>query len=231
MDNTVLENVWYKPAVFAVNGVLYAAGGYDEDRQTYASAVFSLDTTNETAMWEKVYPSMRWQMSQMKSVIVHGDTAFLTGGFGPYIDDEGIKRGPKVSSQLWSWRPGDQQWKILPEFTDARMAHCSVTDGVNLIWVTGGKIKNSNSDKQLSSVEEYDISKKVWRKRAPLPIPLAYHQCLYMNKMIIVTGGQTDGENVYSDNIYIYTPETDVWSTSNEGLLEPLVGHMMFYVP
>ena len=96
-----------------------------------------------------------------------------------------------------------------------------VSDGSKFLYVVGG----GNDTHNVNTVERYNSQSKTWKYLTTIPIALQYHNCVYMNGTIIVTGGMNGG--VIVNTIYLYTVATDTWTKSTTVLQEPVFQHAM----
>ena len=90
-------------------------------------------------------------------------------------------------------------------------------DGSKKVIVTGGL----SSGVQIVDTEELDLANPTqWTTGSPLPKALDRGSTVQFRKSFLLVGGYTknDGFNFYSDLIYEYNLDLDVWNTRNERL-------------
>ncbi len=100
----------------------------------------------------------------------------------------------------------------------------AVSDGVQFIYVLCGR---NTVDNSLDSVERYDIQQNSWTLLNPLPIRDFSPACLYIDGIIIVSGGKDGTAN---KDIYLYFITSNNWVISSTHLTAGIPGHALCLV-
>ncbi|MDH5181790.1 MAG: hypothetical protein OEZ39_03145 [Gammaproteobacteria bacterium] len=104
----------------------------------------------------------------------------------------------------------DNAWTTITPINGARagMSSCSYQDN---IYIFGGTDFHT-------TVEMLDIATNTWYTRTPLTTPRRYGSaCAVIQDKIYVIGGYKDlsSTNLYLNNVEVYSPDSDSWSTAS----------------
>ncbi len=130
---SIVDNTWQqlpntsrtldRPAVFIHNDMLYAA--YDRDIRSLELS----QVNGEAHSWSKEEITLPHGVKGHSAVVSVGDRVYIFGEYGEY------------SKSVIYWRPGtDESLESVADMNVARYPSdlCSVTDGVDRIWVMAG---------------------------------------------------------------------------------------------
>ncbi|CAJ0578652.1 unnamed protein product, partial [Mesorhabditis spiculigera] len=122
---------------------------------------------------------------------------FALGG----IKDEG-NNWPTVEI----FDPHTQDWHFLRDLDIQRSHGFSVAVSKMSFYISGGFNK---SKERCATVEVYDFLSNTLKQVAPMPLVLSNHSSAFLDGLLYVLGGTTDGG--WTDRLYVYDPENDVW--------------------
>ncbi len=162
---SVVNNTWQQlpdipihtrnsPVVFIHHDTMYAA--YNKD-------IWSLELSkvNGTAnSWSKENITLPHYVYGHNAVVSVGDRVFIFSEYGDH--------GRAFSKSVISWRPGtDEPWKPVADMNVARTSEgfCSVTDGVDRIWVMAG----CRDCLHPGFIEMWRVSTDTWTKLDAVP--------------------------------------------------------------
>lgn len=123
---------------------------------------------------------------------------------------------PKTA--LETWRRYDitaNTWTAMPTLGGrGSTGHTLVTDGSNLIYLTGGRNTRDSTSPSVIYLDHrvYNVSAGTWTVLAPPPIRIFDSAGVYYNGKIYIAGGRTDNGNAFS-TFYVYDVAGDSWST------------------
>ena len=205
-DNTwqqlpnVTWNTWKGPAVFIYDDKLYSAHSQD---------IWSLELTQASfGTWTEENIKLPHRVRGPNTVVSVGERIFIIGGSWEY------------SKSVISWRPGtDEPWRSLSDMNVARDSDlCSVTDGVDRIWVMAGCERDSHSSSlfgrdcsQTGFIEMYRVSTNTWMILDVVHNYFAAAQICGYHDGYIYT--------IFHDNhFHIYNTMENTWSVSDTEL-------------
>ncbi len=158
----IVDNTWQQlpdiswdtfngPAVFIHHDTMYAA---------YEGDIMSLELSQVNGVadsWNKENITLPYRVQGNNAVVSVGDRVFI---FSESAWDP--------SKSVISWRPGtDEPWKSVSDMNVARnpFTLCSVTDGVDRIWVMAG----CKDCSQPGFIEMYRVSNDTWTQLDAVP--------------------------------------------------------------
>jgi RNA polymerase sigma factor (sigma-70 family) len=179
--------------VCAVNGKLYAFGGYDK--------------VNGDPKWittiDEYDPKLnKWiKKSDMPDLAWFGYTAL--NGKIYIIGGQNINMDPFLTTN-YEYDPSSNTWTKKADMPTGR-ALVGVTTANGKIYAIGGI---SNAVTVSKAVEEYDPLTDKWTKKADKPNPTIYFSVASVNNKIYVFGGDDNG---LMQTVYEYDPIADAW--------------------
>jgi N-acetylneuraminic acid mutarotase len=185
----------YFLAATAVNGKIYAMGGYNGPA---LSTVEEYDSATDTWMRKADMPEARYAFPCLafdgKIYVFGGQVETYENGLYNYHN----------LSQIDVYDPNTDTWTKKGDMPSARAGMgVSVVNGK--IYVVGGWDNNQ----YLSTTEEYDPVTGIWTKKADMPTPRGNHASPVIDEKIYVIGGwQNDG---VSSSVEVYDPIIDIW--------------------
>ena len=174
-----------KPAVFILNGALYAAGGSDE-----TTAVEYLDIQADVSSWKETGVSLPEKIIYATNVLIR-DRVYLSG------IQHSKNKGWSFSSSL-TWSVDFPFWSTL-HTSGPTESQCMVTDGENYIWSINK-----------SQIFQYSLS-EIYREPTAIigdHMTLNGNICVYWNGYIYI-------RDTYRKGIFhAYNVKEKVWKTS-----------------
>ncbi|MBL1431263.1 MAG: hypothetical protein COA60_007130 [Robiginitomaculum sp.] len=187
----------------ALDGVLYAAGGYPAGGKGLAG--------NE--MWKFDEISGEWQPApgmpgtRAAFAMVAGEGKLFTiGGSGD------------ISKQMAIFDPAINAWQLIEDGPAARRAATADIVNGNIYLIAGGF-----SGAPTGEVDIYNIETGVWSKGSPLPILRSGHASAVFAGKIHIMGGRGGGRGQTLKDYWVYDPQTDQWSKQVD-MLAPRTG-------
>lgn len=196
-------------AAAALDGRLYAMGGYDQAGNPLAS-VEAFEPAQDTA-WSRVadLPEARGACAAAAT----RDRIYLTGG-----DDD--TAAPSLNT-LVAYDPGTNQWQARAAMP-TRRSHLRLAYLDPYIYAIGG-IGTGPNDAPLNTVERYDPRNNTWTPAAPMKTRRVNAGVAVVGKQIVVVGGG-DGQDFNSlrpvQTSEIYDPAANAWTPFGP-LLDP----------
>jgi N-acetylneuraminic acid mutarotase len=153
-------------AVCALNGLLYACGGFDAS-YTHLSSVEVFNPA--LAAWSAVAPMPAARSSACAAAL--GGRVYVCGGF-------------PVTETMVSYDPAADVWREEPSMHYMRYVH-AVASVDGLLYVSGGYGKLAGSDDSgaaLSSAEVFDPATGVWTLLPAMPESRRWHALVHAEK-------------------------------------------------
>lgn len=179
-------------AACAVNGKLYAIGGYARANGSGLRTVEEYDPTTDSWTEKASMPTgRRW----LTASAVDGKCYAIGGHQGP--------ASPGIST-VEEYDPATDSWRSRADMPVARVAHAAaVVDGN--IFIVGGGTAESNL---ISTLAVYDTVTDSWTTRAEMPaVRGAFPAASTVNGKVYVIGG-SEGSRTIEE----YDPATDSWT-------------------
>ena len=219
------------PAVVTLGEKIYVLGGCDEDDE-FGSKNEQIDTVEvyDPVMndWDNAtVPNMN-TIRASHAAVVCNEVIYVLGGWTHTKDKNTFSL-----ATVEQWKPGQGEWKSLPDMTEKRAALAAVTIGTK-IYAIGGityeeNVKGKEGEpttvsKVLNSVEVYDTFIGKWLSSndhpltiAPMNIPRFGCSATVVNGKIYVYGGcsiwnKNNPGRPYLNSIEVYDPATNQWS-------------------
>ena len=202
--------------VAALDGRLYAIGGFVEQNRKPHADCFALDPGAER--WHAIAPLPR-PCGAVACVALGG----LVHGVGGAVGDT----FPTKKSVDWHlvYDPRADRWDTRAPLPTGRDHTGTLAVGA-LLHVVGGRVDSFHTNSNLHHV--YDPAKDRWEMRRPLPTARSGHGAVLYRGRLFVMGGEGTGR-VYGQN-EAYDPATDRWEayapmpTPRHGLGAAMVG-------
>jgi N-acetylneuraminic acid mutarotase len=135
----------------------------------------------------------------------HGGHLYAVGGRLQFV-------GPL--SDLDRYTPASDSWVSLANMPTARRGLAVAAVG-NALYAIGGSTGAAPCEgTPLGTVERYDIATDTWTTVASLPSPRSDLAAVARGGKIYVFGGCTGSPNAVLDDVDVYNPRTDTWSTA-----------------
>lgn len=175
-------------AAAAVNGKVYAIGGYTSGGNPVASMEF-YDPIGNT--WAGRAPMSAARAGMAAAVI--NNTIYVVGGYGVAVGG-----GLTPLNTLEVYDPVSDTW-ALKAATMASARSSPAAAAVNgILYVIGGD--------GTGSVEAYNPATESWSAKAPMPGGGGSHSAVALNGLIYAVGGPTA-------NVKVYNPASNSWAT------------------
>jgi N-acetylneuraminic acid mutarotase len=176
---------------------------------------FSGGDTNLTRIYD--IDSDSWSFGTPGPLPVRSEGAAATHGGNVYAVG-GRFGGPL--SDLDRYTPATDSWVSLADMPTPRRGLATAVVG-NALYAIGGSDGTAPcSGAPLATVERYDIDTDTWSTRAPLPTPRSDLAAVAHGGKIYVFGG-CQGTFAAINNVDVYNPVTDTWSTAPADMPTP----------
>lgn len=197
------------PAVAAMDGRIFAAGGLDWWVVDGATTDGELTHDNEMAPGLEIYDPAtdRWELRD-------GPPRLRAYGAGVALDGQFYQIGgcdltPTCDNGVLRYDPEADTWTEVARYPTARisMPVCGAIDGA--IYCAGG-----TADAPTSRTFRYDPDEDRWTEVAAMPVATTDAAGTVANGNLLVSGGiiQIDGVNYGTNEGYAYDPGTNTWS-------------------
>jgi hypothetical protein len=192
----------------AVNGVLYAVGGLDED---YRATVESYHPATNTWTPGAPMPAPRAQFG----IGVIGGLIYVVGGVTHGIGDS------TVVATVQAYNPATGTWSTKAPMPAPRADMAvAVVDGI--LYAIGGWVVPPPGDgpcayTSVGTVEAYNPVTDTWTARASMPTARALLGAGTVNGIVYAMGGQVTGPTPDEATLFLatveaYDPTTDTWT-------------------
>ena len=179
------------PAVGAVNGIIYVAGGTTSSVPT--AAVQAYNPTKNT--WSAV-TSLPETLYQTDGAATIDSLLYVTGGWN----------GALPTNTLYAYNPSTNSWAA--KATLAHLAACGISGVINsLLYVTTGCNGNTGYS---SLLDVYNPATNTWTSLAPSTSAHAAGAGAVINGQLYVTGG-IGNSNTVTGITEVYNPATNKW--------------------
>jgi N-acetylneuraminic acid mutarotase len=175
-------------AAAALNGLLYVAGGYDDDDGELRT-VERYDPVSNT--WEAV--ASMTSNRYLHQLVALGGFLYAIGGFGR-----------KAGATAERYDPATNTWTPIASMACPRYRFAAAAMG-GFLYVTGGLAPGS----KLWSCERYDPASNTWSRIADLPVPRFSHALACLRGSLYAVGGSA-GENGTTPP-WRYDDATNTW--------------------
>ena len=183
-------------AACAVNGKVYAIGGYPSANLAGLTTVEVYDPVTDTWTTKAPMPTRRRWLS---ASAVNG-RIYAIGGF----ENQGTPPLPIAEE----YDVATDTWSTKAPMSAARMGYSTaVLDGK--IYAIGGANVN---EQRIASVEMYDPATDTWSPRASMPTARAMFATAVLNGKIYAIGGPWPGDGGIA-TVEEYDPASDTWTT------------------
>jgi len=193
-----LDTARWLGALGAINGRLYAVGGFGEGNyptMTYALSVQEYDPSSDR--WTAVGDPMPRRRFGMGYASLNG-LLYLAGG--QFSSD----------STLDAFDPATGHWTLVSHLPTVRQYLGAGTINGILYFVGGQNPSGSKS----SVLEAYDPATATWSRKASMPTPRQYVAVANLNGILYVIGGEGSSSSALSV-VEAYDPTTDAWTTKS----------------
>jgi hypothetical protein len=123
--------------------------------------------------------------------------------------------GSPARADLWSYDLVSNAWTALASMSQARAGLAVAVVG-DSIYAIGGRTATGGpcTGGELSVVERYDVDTDTWSTVASLPSARSDLAAATVGGKIYVFGGCVTAPLVFLNNVDVYDPKTDTWSTT-----------------
>ena len=139
--------------------------------------------------------------------------------------------GANESTDVLSFSSITRQWKIQPNFNEARSfpfaGRITYPDQSQAI-VMGGGYDGSTSK---SSTEIFSLDTQTWRPGPILPFGIMWASVVQYKNTFLLVGGYAAYTQNYWNSILLYDVENDQWINLSPVLSEGKIHHAAFLVP
>jgi N-acetylneuraminic acid mutarotase len=203
----VAENRWtivsplpkpvHHASAIAVGGKVYVFGGFTGVASTPVDTLYIYDPLTD-----------RWSRG--------ADLPDSTGGVALTVVEGRIHMlgGKSIGANVDShyvYDPAANTWSSEPEMISGREQFAALTIG-NRIYVFGGR--QGGLLYNIDTVEAFDIDRKTWDTMMPMPLKRSGFVTLEYGGKVYVFGGEAPTTTF--DQVDVYNPKTDRWSTMAE---------------
>ena len=205
----------------ALNGKLYALGGFSGTAQDHTGAVDSLLEYNPaTDAWRALAPlsSPRGSIG----VAALDGKIYAVGGRGLDL---------KTVATVEAYDPARNAWTKLAPLPEAR-DHLAVVAVGGRIHAIGGRFGASRDNTNIHEI--YDPAANTWQTAAPLPTPRSSVAAALYHGRIVVDGGECNNGRTFDQN-EAYDPKTGTWATlapmpaGRHGFGAAVVGDVLYF--
>lgn len=193
-----MQNVRAELAAGALNGLVYAVGGYGdyEGNSRDLRSVEAYDPSTDT-----------WTM---KASMASGRTALGVGVVGNLLYAIGGDNGGSGVGTVEAYDPATNAWTARKPMPTPRSG---LGVGVinNILYAVGGR----NGTVYLKTVEAYDPSTDTWTTKAPMPTARAGAGVAVVNNVLYAIGGAYVGPLGFFGalgTVEAYDPSTNTWT-------------------
>jgi N-acetylneuraminic acid mutarotase len=197
----------------SIGGKLWCVGGFDANFHVVPGAdVFDPSTNRWTSL-----PNFRLKCAETHAgVAVDGRFVYFAGG---YVGDLLKGRQQPITSSVWRWEPGTNNWKRVAELPEGRGGGALVKLKRELHYFGGclaDRVTNSGTHWMLSlgATSGAADDGKQWIQRRSLPKARDHLSGAALNGKIYAIGGEF-GHDVLSDQksyVHCYNPKTNRWT-------------------
>lgn len=198
-------------ATALVDGKIYCFGGWlgNNIGMTDVAEVYDIKEDK----WDSL-PKLPLKITGANAVSV-GTDIYILGG----TTDE-------TNTYFFRFNTLNQTYEALPLFNMAMMHSCIVLANNN-IYVMGGQSYMKFEYRWHNNVYAFDILKKEWTEKAPIPIAISGCSAVVINDEIHLLGGKDNYGNDKSslqNTHYVYDIKCDKWKISDK-LPSPICAH------
>jgi N-acetylneuraminic acid mutarotase len=188
-------------AVADSQGRIWAVGGFSHTDDAVWSSVEIYDPALD--QWG-AGPSLNTVRCHQGVAITDDDCIFVFGG----------RDATDATNTAEMYEPTGGTWAYISSLQEARIAPGFAKDSQGRIYAIGGSTYHESSGTPLGTVERYDPRDPNlgWQRVADLPEPVSMGAAFEYDSEIWLVGGNVTG-TFWSDVCYIYSPETDTWSS------------------
>ncbi len=129
--------------------------------------------------------------------------------FGGYLPDRNTN-----SSEHWTLRVGDSEWKTAANLPDAR-GHLSGIVLAGRAYAVGGAHGHDPIPIDVDAVHRYDLAADAWELAPSLPMPLSHTEpstTEYDGRLLSAGGRSRPSQRENADDILLFDPTTTRWT-------------------
>jgi N-acetylneuraminic acid mutarotase len=200
--------------VASLNGKLYAFGGFTNvvhiDPQSVA---FEFDARRDR--WTRL-PDLPARLGSVGVAAVDGKLHVIGGR-----DSRRVETIPGVPFELgfgtvrshFVYDPARRTWSTAPQLPVEARDHAGIAVLGHRIHVIGGRVEDV--DQNLARHDVFDTRTRRWSQAASLPTPRSAGAAVVLGGRIVYAGGECrpGSETDTFDDVTVYTPQTNRWST------------------
>jgi hypothetical protein len=178
--------------VAVVNGKIYAIGGVNDDG--YLATCEEYDPVANSWVAKKSMPTPRSNFA----VVVVENKIYVIGGSIGENKRTGVNEVYDAATDMWENKTSmpTPRWLLQANVVNAK---------IYLIGGLGGRNVN----------EVYDPATDAWTKKTPPPTSVDDYASVVVDNKIYLIGGH-EGYGSYSNQVQIYDPENDNWSSGQQ---------------
>jgi len=178
--------------VAAVNGKIYAIGGLNEGG--YLATCEEYDPATNSWVTQEPMPTPRSHLA----VAVVENKIYAIGGLTGDDTPTEVNEVYNPTTDMWENKTSipTPRWLLQANVVNAK---------IHLIGGLGGRQVN----------EVYDPATDTWTKKTPPPTSIDDYASVVVDNKIYLIGGH-EGYGSYSNQVQIYDPENDIWSSGQQ---------------
>lgn len=208
-------------AVAALEGKLYAAGGFTTD----GSATGTVEVYDPQADAWSESPGLPVPLHHAGLASASG-RLYVVGGYGGDGD---------ASGAVWSWAPGEDAWRDEPPLPTPRGALAVAVTIGGQIHALGGATGFGGASALSPRHEVFDPADRAWSRLADLPDPRDHLAAAALGSTVYVVGGRKLSLTTNSSRLDAFDLESGEWSdgaapmpTARGGLAAATAGPRIF---
>jgi SSS family solute:Na+ symporter len=130
--------------------------------------------------------------------VAAGKYIYLLGGMSKDNDYT------SVTNTFWRWRPGLNQWEVLPPLPGPGRINAAMTQVGNSIYVFGGATSAPSNDvANLKDVYKFNLASQTWSRLPDLPLANRAWWAVSLGSRALLLGGYTD---TFAREVALYDP-------------------------
>jgi N-acetylneuraminic acid mutarotase len=172
----------------AVGDKLYAIGGRNAHRPLRETHYLSLDSAS--AGWQRG-PDLPRPLYALAGGSHNGVIYVVTDAVATQELNDGVAQPPQIL--VLDTNQNDPQWRELDTVPNADLGYHSIAIAGDSLFLFGGAVQDGEILKLCDDVQAFDLGKRQWSPRRPLPQPLRDASAVALNdRYLLITGGVED---------------------------------------